>query len=394
VNLLLGNNGTGKSTILRGLALAALAPLMSKSAGYVPYYMVRRGAKRAEIDAALLLHEQDLHKKVTGSSHATRSVSLGVRIQRERDNEYVEELHRAGSLINRMSDDKSPAFLIVGYGATRRVEEAANFSSNEQRKRRILRYQRVAGLFESHIALTPLAAWLPRMAVANKGRYVQVTKLIDKLLPEGSEFTGAQERGGDGEYLFRLNGVDVPFGALSDGYRAYIGWIADLLYHVCMGAPSGAKLVDNRGVVLVDEIDLHLHPEWQRSVISTISGALPNLQFVFSTHSPIVAGSVQKENVFVMESDKSGASTIAQLNESIYGLDAQQVLLSSYFGLDTTRAPGAVDELQELSKQLTPGRSDVALSMMRKLAGNSHVNGSARASMLPKKRARLAVKRK
>ena len=56
----------------------------------------------------------------------------------------------------------------------------------------------------------------------------------------------------------------------------------------------------------VDEVDLHLHPAWQRQVVPTISRALPNLQFVLSTHSPIVAGTLSPKNIFVLEMDDSG----------------------------------------------------------------------------------------
>ena len=185
----------------------------------------------------------------------------------------------------------------------------------------------------------------------------------------GASFSGRQELVGGSflDYLYEVNGVEVPFGALSDGFRAYIGWITDLLYHVSAGGLSSTKLVDSRGIVLVDEIDLNLHPEWQRTVCSTISKVLPNLQFVFSTHSPIVAGSLEKENIFVMETEPSGASKVSQYQEGIYGLDADQVLLSPYFNLESTRAPGFVDELQELSLQAGPGKPEIALAIMQKL---------------------------
>jgi predicted ATPase len=374
INLLLGTNGAGKTTTLKAIALATLSPVITQS-GYVPYRLVRRtGAKKdekkqAKITANLILHSQDVDITLPLDEKALHFENLTTRVRRFGDTEKLESELPASEPVDTdvwegMYYEESPAFLLVGYGATRTIVDAENFVDSKK----LLRYQRVAGLFEPQVVLRPLASWLPQFAEKNPGRYKQVVHLIDRLLPDEAEFTGLYEKG---EYLFEFGRTKVPFGAMSDGYRAYIGWIADLIYHICMGAPRGAKLVDNYGVVLVDEIDLHLHPEWQRTVVSRISKALPNLQFVFSTHSPIVAGSLHKENIFVMETDSSGASRVHQYEERIYGLDAEQVLLSSYFNLTTTRAPGFVDELQSLSKKASKDDPGAALALMQKLAGQS-----------------------
>src|SRR3954469_24245016 len=100
---------------------------------------------------------------------------------------------------------------------------------------------------------------------------------------------------------------------------------------------------------MVDEIDLHLHPEWQRVVVPTVAKAFPALQFFFSTHSPIVAGTVTRHNVYVMEADERGHSSIEQYKDRLHGLDADQVLLSPYFGLETTRDEETEDELRDLA---------------------------------------------
>ena len=379
VSLLLGINGSGKTTVLKAIALGVLGDVLPMS-GFVPYHLVRREREEregdAQIDAHLFLHPFDIPE----SDH----LSNRVLVQRLRAQETITSVPpkflSAFIVLNELLDEESPAFFLVGYGATRYVLDASQFEPlPSQLKRRRLRYQRVAGLFEDHLGLAPLGSWLPRVAHEDSKRFTEVVELLNQLLPEEARFLGEME--GD-EYLFEHCGVPVPLGALSDGYRAYIGWVSDLLYNLSHGAPDGTSLRDARGVVLVDEIDLHLHPEWQREVVPVVARALPNLQFVFTTHSPIVAGTLNAKNIFVLEMDGQGASTIRQLEEPIHGLNADQILLSSYFNLDTTRAPEAVDELRDLSRRAMSGDPKAALTFLEKIT-----EGTEPASA-PKRRAK------
>lgn len=367
VTLLLGDNGAGKTSVLRAVALATLAPVIEGS-GFVPYNLVRSSGKRvslakaAEVRAEVLLHGQD-----TGSRDrsATEEAQVRTLVERRGDVERVRSPEPPEGVWEEMFTDRSPAFLVLGYGASRRVESSASFDSGARAKSRLLRYQRVSGLFEEGVTLTPLGAWLPEFRKENSGRHKQVVNLINRLLPDGTRMLDEAE---SDDYVFEHQGTRVPFAAMSDGYRAYIGWIADLLYHVCMGAPSNAKLVDNRGIVLVDEIDLHLHPEWQRVVVPQLARALPNLQFILTSHSPIVAGTLHAANLRVIEPDETGASGIRRLEERVHGLNADQILLSSYFGLTSTRAPEAVNELRELSRRARTGDQDAVKSFLLKLS--------------------------
>ena len=264
-----------------------------------------------------------------------------------------------------MFDERTPAFLVVGYGASRRVETDAT-ADPMRSKQRQLRYQRVAGLFEEHVNLVPLSAWLPRFSTQNPGRHKQVVNLINRLMFEGELLPKPDD---EGRYLFRFRGSDVPFAALSDGYRSYVGWIADLLYHVCMGAPSGEKLVDNRGICLIDEIDLHLHPLWQRLVLSRLAEALPRMQFVITSHSPLLVGTLPSRNVLALQTvtrrNGVGHTAVGPLDEELHGRSVDQILTSSVFGLETARDPKFAKRMAAVSAKARKGHAGSAAQLLR-----------------------------
>jgi predicted ATPase len=370
VNLLLGINGAGKTTVLKALALATLAPVI-ESAGYVPYYLVRRGADLATMTVSALLHDQETGQE--NLSHYPRIETATTDVALLGENfEALQPVPSTSPTWEKMYSEDSPAFMIVGYGATRRVDPSDVFDSSNLRKVRRVRYQRVAGLFEDHIALTPLAAWLPRLlhGESRGGEDVggQVRELLAALLPAEIAFVGLGDRD---EILFRHREQTVPFEALSDGYKAYIGWISDLLYHLSSTCRPVMRLDEMSGVVLVDEIDLHLHPSWQRNIASTISNALPNLQFVFTTHSPIVAGTLDASNIFIMEEEPDGSSRVVQLDEQLYGRTAEEVLNSPYFGVDTSRAPEFENQLRNIADRAWEGDPSAAVDYLKALTAPS-----------------------
>lgn len=382
VNLLLGNNGFGKTTLLKAIALACLGPAVAR-AGIFPYRLIRRepakmgaepglaGGKRqlassadtrAKIDAVFTPHDQDRVGQVF-------KLESSIEVQREGDLENLEWVHEQEKAWHPIFSSESDALFFVGYGATRRVEQKERFDPGSRRSRVFVRAQRVQSLFEESYSLVPLNSWLPEYKVKNKGRYTQVVNLMNRLVGRGHyAFTGEIE---DGEFLFARGGLHIPFPALSDGYRAYLGWVGDLLYHVCMTCPPGKKLVENRGIVMIDEIDLHLHPKWQMTVLPTLAAALPNIQFIVTSHSPLIVGSLEWANIITMKQAARQSSKLERIRFAVNGLDADQVLLTDFFGLESTRSPGKKKSLKALALKARLGDTDAATQMLAQMTRGS-----------------------
>jgi hypothetical protein len=265
-------------------------------------------------------------------------------------------------------ESNNEAFFAVGYGATRRVETPESLDLAARTRMTFLRAQRFQSLFQESFSLIPLRKWWPGVRGEHPTRPREIERLLNRLLkPSRCTFTGKWRREGDS--LFEHGGLEIEFRNLSDGYRAFIGWAADLLFHASYGCPRDHELVDLRGIVMVDEIDLHLHPRWQMKVISTIARALPLMQFILTSHSPLVASSLERMNIITLKLNHRSNSTRARrLEESIHGLDADQVLLSRFFGLSTTRASEKANKLDELTLKARRGDDEAARQLIAELA--------------------------
>lgn len=140
------------------------------------------------------------------------------------------------------------------------------------------------------------------------------------------------------ELRFSLtSGEELPFALLSDGYRNLLAMAADIAWRAVMLNPHRGREAARvcEGVVLVDEVDLHLHPSWQRTVIPSLRAAFPRVQFVATTHSPQVVSSAPGASIRLLD----GAGGVRRIAHS-EGRDSN-ALLEDIFG--TRHRPNEVD---------------------------------------------------
>jgi len=211
-----------------------------------------------------------------------------------------------------------------------------------------------------------LEVWLPKLAYEKPKRFPEIVELMNALLPENTQMIRVLDSiAGKKALTFEQDGIALPVTALSDGYRSFICWVADLLYQLSTCCPEDLELSEMPGVVMIDEIDLHLHPEWQRTVLAIISRAFPKLQFIMTTHSPIVAGA--HTGRLFLTGKQDGKATIEEGDFSIHGKNADQILLSPYFDLETSRAPGFRDGLIDVLDRLRAGEEGASVDGLQLL---------------------------
>lgn len=150
------------------------------------------------------------------------------------------------------------------------------------------------------------------------------------------------------ELMYSNSKEDLPIRILSSGFRTLIGMVYDISYRMAILNPNlRNNIVDETpGIVLIDEIDMHLHPKWQWKISEALKETFPKVQFIATTHSPIVLSSCKKDRVILLDNDKNNNLEIVY-EESKKGWQINDVLEKV---METSnRAPETEEKLNRLS---------------------------------------------
>ncbi|WP_439865816.1 AAA family ATPase [Pseudomonas syringae] len=114
----------------------------------------------------------------------------------------------------------------------------------------------------------------------------------------------------------------IPFNELSDGQRGMVALFADIARRICLLNPHLGKdvLSKTKGIIVIDELDIHLHPGWQRTIAPALKKAFPKVQFIAASHSPQIIGSLQPGEVILLNNHGSSHP------RATYGLDSSSIL--------------------------------------------------------------------
>ena len=323
--LLLGENGTGKSTILRCIALLlcgrdALPELLGRD----PSSWIRSGQTTARI-----------HGTIATTQESGRDVQLELR----RGETISRTLDRNAEPLAPLEDalaHTSRSCFLAGYGASRRLGRAG-IRGDE----RSIRAGMVRTLFDADATLRPLASWAMDLHYVRGEGFLQLIRsALAELLPDVTFRNIDKTRK---TLIFDTVDGPVPLEDLSDGYQNVAAWIGDLLYRTTAAFDDYSDPLATRGLLLIDEIDLHLHVKWQRRLRRFIDDKLPNFQIVATTHSPMTAQQAGPGEVHVL------ARATLQMAPELRDYDVTpdrlglHQLIEPFFGVDTVDSARIAD---------------------------------------------------
>jgi len=142
---------------------------------------------------------------------------------------------------------------------------------------------------------------------------------------------------------------------LSHGEKAVISLVGDLARRLVIANQGSINPLEGKGIVLIDELGLHLHPKWQRTILKKLREIFPRIQFICTTHSPLIINHLHSKNVYVLEEGKSSSLKDKFSNFDSYGADVEDVLkviqgIEDVLPLDVTQSLIEIFELIRMNE--------------------------------------------
>ncbi|AYQ34223.1 AAA family ATPase [Runella sp. SP2] len=378
-NVILGNNNTGKTTILRLLSGLSATRIVGNrnTLNLVPGFLKHF---RAMWDLSLVSPIFGVKSALQQTKDNSFTAFSSPWLYRKNDTgniitDRIELNHDDYKLLEKLK--------FYGYGTFRKMSETYRGEIDN------IYEDEVTGLFYDNYELDNAEIWLLQLDYAAKSGVANAAAILEKLktvltsglLPDVKSIELKSEldektNSVKNYALFDTDYGKVRLAGLGYGYQSTMAWVVDLAKKLFERYPQLDNPLTGPAIVLVDEIDLHLHPDWQRKIIKHLSGIFPNTQFIVTAHSPLVVQSAEDINLIILEKGENGQThirqefgtyqgwTIEEILQDLMGL-GEKTLSDKYLhflnefdaGLDSDDYPRAKAAYEELIRLLHPTSS-------------------------------------
>ena len=334
INLLIGDNGVGKTSILEGIAVA-LGGLFVNVPGVSAKNIVKD-------DVRIIV---DTVGDSSSSVIYCEPIYAGCTLKTSDGNNFTwKRIKEELSSTHTKMDDKSVCAwmkkqtnqsdtnlpLISFQSAARAWRVKRGDFGTELKKKLDDRRCGYIGCLDSSMDVKSIQQWCMKQEViaVNKGKaiaeYEMFKNIISEFMKEINELKESPQvyySPQYGELAYKDYKEHMAISKLSAGYQSLLWMIMDLAYRVCLLNPGLQDKSQIRGIVLIDEIDMHLHPKWQWNIIKALQSTFPKVQFIIATHSPMVISSAKEAKLILLDEEQK-VSYLADC----YGYEVEDVL--------------------------------------------------------------------
>ena len=391
MTVLVGDNGSGKSSILDAAAVS-LSTVVSQLSHQPAIRLSSSDARLSFYDMEGFTDRQEQYPVTisargrVGEGPQDEHAAWSYVLKSSDDNAFNLPNQQLQHLLRNcteriQSGDSSLVLPVAAYYGTSRLH-AHTQSGRNRRSKPFSRQDGYSNALDATIGTNQMLDWFFKMTAQNVQRsqslrpagesklFVAVRTAIEQCF---QSITGSKRVNVtynldtddlDIEYFDNGNEVQrMSLSLLSDGYRTTLSMVADIAYRMALLNPAlGEKVLsETPGIVLIDEVDLHLHPLWQARILGDLRSIFPKVQFIVTTHAPIVISSVGKQHIRLLNNDEEAQVPSAE----VYGSDVGRVLISVMGAPE--RPEGVQRKFDEFYNVLGVGDFDQARTLLDEL---------------------------
>ena len=330
--VIFGVNGTGKSSILSVINYL-MRPLMnrltqSQSKAYSTFSpeIVRIGTKQMSLSAEISIDDFTIELNRTYTKPTTRQNAV------TKDSKKEYSIIAGKFFMDNILEDNIPIF--TSYGINRAV---LDIPLRIRQKHKFSQLTSLEHAIDNSIDFKTFFEWFRNQEdienehIRDTGDHNYKDKslecvryAIEKML---GDFTDLKVKRNPLRMTIKKGECEIVVDQLSDGEKCTLAMFGDLARRIALANPGLSNPLEGKGIVLIDEIELHMHPSWQRRVLSVLKSVFPNIQFIITTHSPQILGEVDDSyNLIYLKTSHDERSV--EIIKRMDGFDSNYILES------------------------------------------------------------------
>ena len=336
--VLFGINGVGKSSVLRSVDLLyanIIGKLLNRSRKLAELSEedIFYGMSKASIKAIFRFpsgEEFEYFRYISKLSGKRQSASLNKLISYFEE-QYITKKYEdsEGNLI--IPEDKKNMPIFVNYGVNRLVVDIPLETTKQTEYMKLSAFDKA---IESRIDFNALFEWFRmredlenqekvRLNIQHEDRDLKAVRTVMLAMLDGFEHIHVERQ--PLRMLIEKEGITLSLNQLSDGEKCTLALFGDLARRMAIANPVLEDPLKGSGVVLIDELELHMHTQWQRKVLGALQKTFPNIQFIITTHSPQILGEVNQVYQIISLKKQEGRVELCSY-QSLYGWDSNAIL--------------------------------------------------------------------